>query len=197
MVATILTVMATPARAQEPREVTVEASSYELEEVIVTAQRRDQSLQDVPISVTALSGEDLQLRGATTAEDLQAIVPGFIFTQNLNSVNVVLRGVATNDNSAANEGSVGLYVDADGLFTQPEFDLVNIRATWTDANVRWSLSLWAKNLFDEQYFLRVGNSGLGAYEARHRPGRTVQASATDSNRIDHQEGRACHRTQLS
>ena len=50
-----------------------------LEEVIVTAQRTEQSLQDVPIAVTALSSDDLDTKQVITFSDLQLNVPGLNF----------------------------------------------------------------------------------------------------------------------
>src|SRR5260370_24025868 len=87
------------------------APAGELTEIVVTAQRRAENLQKVPISVTALTGAEMQKRGATTAEDIQAVAPGFIFTQSLNSVTPSIRGVGTTDSSAAAEGAISLYVD--------------------------------------------------------------------------------------
>lgn len=63
----------------------------------------------------------------------------------------------------------GYKFDPDGLFIQPSYDLVNASATWTDPSENFSVSLWAKNLFDKQYFLRVGSSGLAGYEAPAPP----------------------------
>lgn len=63
----------------------------------------------------------------------------------------------------------GYKFDADGLFIQPKYDLVNATANWTDPTEKLSVILWAKNLFDRQYFLRVGSSGLGGYEAPAPP----------------------------
>ena len=55
-----------------------------LEEVIVTAQKREQSLQDVPISVTAFSGAALQESGIKDVFDLQSNTPGLTIDQNQN-----------------------------------------------------------------------------------------------------------------
>ena len=50
-----------------------------LEEVIVTAQRTEQSLQDVPIAVTALTSDDLDVKQVITFSDLQLNVPGLSY----------------------------------------------------------------------------------------------------------------------
>ena len=55
-----------------------------LEGIIVTAQRRDETLQDVPASVSVISGETLAKTGARTFEDLAAQVPGLVVTDSVN-----------------------------------------------------------------------------------------------------------------
>ena len=65
-----------------------------LEEVIVTAQRTEQSLQDVPIAVTALSSDDLATKQVITFSDLQLNVPGLNYGQtNFGAASINLRGV--------------------------------------------------------------------------------------------------------
>ena len=74
LVSTALTVAgAIPAQvhAQDAVE-----DSVGLEEIVVTAQRREQSMQDVPIAVTAVTQETLQANRITTVNDLSAIAPG-------------------------------------------------------------------------------------------------------------------------
>lgn len=57
-------------------------SSTEIAEIIVTAQKREQRLQDVPISITALSAETLNSTGAKNLTELQGVVPGIYFSGN-------------------------------------------------------------------------------------------------------------------
>ncbi|MDX1504661.1 MAG: hypothetical protein R3221_03030, partial [Spongiibacter sp.] len=52
-----------------------------LEEVVVTAQLREQSLQDVPVSVSAISGDKMMEAGLAKIEDLQAYVPNFTMSE--------------------------------------------------------------------------------------------------------------------
>ena len=66
---------ATTAFADAPEQALPEAPN-ELAEIVVTAQKRAQNLQDVPIAVTALSGSELADRGVTTVEDLSNISAG-------------------------------------------------------------------------------------------------------------------------
>jgi iron complex outermembrane receptor protein len=85
-----------------------------LEEVIVTAQKREQSLQDIGISVTAFTGEQIRELGFTNTVDLVQMTPGFNYAvpQGDNSqVNFFLRGVGLNSSSDIIENPVGAYFD--------------------------------------------------------------------------------------
>lgn len=84
-----------------------------LEEVIVTAQKREQSLQDVPIAVTAFTSEMLQQSGVKDIFDLQVNAPSLIVGQNQSSTTTTfsIRGVFTSSQNFGLEPSVGLYVD--------------------------------------------------------------------------------------
>lgn len=85
----------------------------QVDEMIVTSQRVEQNLQDVPIAVTALSEDQLEASGAINLEDLNQIVPSLNFrkgTTNANSA-VFLRGVGTISFSIAAEPSVSTVLD--------------------------------------------------------------------------------------
>lgn len=81
-----------------------------LEEVVVTAQHRTQSLQDVPVSVSAVSGEKMMEAGINRMEDLQAYVPNLTVTESGISTDIFIRGIGTGMNQGF-EQSVGMYVD--------------------------------------------------------------------------------------
>ncbi|MFT5482614.1 MAG: iron complex outermembrane receptor protein [Halieaceae bacterium] len=89
------------------------AAQLMLEEVIVTAQKREQSLQDVPIAVAAYSGAMLEESGIGDVFDLQSNSPGLMVDQNQNATtsNFSIRGIGTGGNNFGQESSVGLYVD--------------------------------------------------------------------------------------
>ena len=82
----------------------------QLEEVIVTAQIRAQSLQDVPVSVSAISGEKMMEAGLSKIEDLQAYVPNFTMTESSIGTDIYIRGIGSGENQGF-EQSVGMYVD--------------------------------------------------------------------------------------
>lgn len=81
-------------------------------DIIVTAQRRAQSINDVPISISAFSGDDLAARGVTDASDLGKLVTGFTFADSGFSAPVyTVRGVGFNDGSLAATSTVAVYLD--------------------------------------------------------------------------------------
>jgi len=90
------------------------ASAQVLEEVIVTAQKREQSLQDVGIAVSAFSGEQLRQLGWNTSDDVMSQIPGVTLVQPNGpaSFSLNVRGVAQNDFSGDNQESpVAVYID--------------------------------------------------------------------------------------
>ena len=64
-----------------------------LEEVVVTAQIREQSLQDVPISVSAIAGEDIDDRSIDSLQTLSASVPNFMVVETQIDTSISIRGV--------------------------------------------------------------------------------------------------------
>ncbi len=82
----------------------------QLEEVIVTAQKRVESLQDVPISVSAVSGDRMDNAQITNLESLTTYVPNFSMNQSGISNNITIRGVSSGINPGF-EQSTGMYVD--------------------------------------------------------------------------------------
>lgn len=81
-----------------------------LEEVIVTAQKRAESLQDVPISVTAIQGEKLQSAGIQNMAQLADHVPNLHIADAPVNTNIYMRGMGSGNNQAF-EQSVGMYID--------------------------------------------------------------------------------------
>lgn len=85
----------------------------QVEEIIVTAQKVEQNVQDVPIAISAVTGEAMARAGAKSLEDIGSIVPSVTFrkgTTNANSA-IVMRGVGTISFSIAAEPSVSTVVD--------------------------------------------------------------------------------------
>jgi iron complex outermembrane recepter protein len=87
------------------------AESARLEEVVVTAQRREERLQDVPIAITALSGADLSKSGALRSNDLGQVVPSLFIQKSGQAVTPFLRGVGNGSANPGNDPSVATYID--------------------------------------------------------------------------------------
>lgn len=89
------------------------AQTGQLEEVIVTATKRAESLQDVPISVNALSETTIQEAGITDIGDVAELVPSLTVSRNLSPFATALRirGFGTSQNDPALEASVAFIVD--------------------------------------------------------------------------------------
>lgn len=84
----------------------------QIEEVVVTAQKRRQDLSDVPLSVAVVGSKELEQNGIATAEDLYKVVPGLSYTETQFDAPVfTLRGVGFNDSSLAAAPTVSVYVD--------------------------------------------------------------------------------------
>jgi iron complex outermembrane recepter protein len=120
--------LATPALAQQPAAAAEDDNG---EVVIVTAQRVSQNVQDVPIAITAISGNRLIESGTTSLENIGDLVPSVTFrkgTTNANSA-IMMRGVGTITFSVAAEPSVSTVVDGVVLSRsgQAFIDLVDIQ----------------------------------------------------------------------
>jgi len=88
----------------------VKTQAQTLEEVVVTARKRAESLMDAPVAVAAVSGQAMEARGVTNMEQLSAQVPGLQIGRAAQTSNVSIRGVGSGINKGF-EQSVGMYVD--------------------------------------------------------------------------------------
>ncbi len=89
-------------------------SSLQLEEVIVTVQRRVESLQEAPVSVFAFSAEDIEKQGISGIEDIQSSIPNFQlapFVTNASSLNLFIRGIGVLDSQVTIDSPVAVYLD--------------------------------------------------------------------------------------
>ncbi len=84
------------------------------DEIIVTATRRAESLQDVPIAVTAVLPEDLERQGVVNIQNLTSVAPSFSTSQAQTASGTVvlrIRGVGTTSNNIGFESAVGVFID--------------------------------------------------------------------------------------
>jgi iron complex outermembrane recepter protein len=114
MLCVALTVCSAPAGAQDDNSGALRSdqnNSTQIEEITVTATRREESIEKVPISVAALTGEDMERAGIKDLGDIAATIPGLQFTvpgQSFSTINVVsIRGL----NTLGGASVVGIYLD--------------------------------------------------------------------------------------
>lgn len=82
-----------------------------IEEIVVTATKRAENINDVPIAIVAQTGEMLAKAGISSSDDLSLLVPGLHMSRSSNQAINYLRGVGTSIASAGNEPSVAMYID--------------------------------------------------------------------------------------
>ncbi|WP_144097965.1 TonB-dependent receptor [Croceicoccus sediminis] len=95
------------------------ADSMQIEEIVVTAQKRSERLQDVPIAITAFTENRLEAVRVSTNQDIQLLAPSLIFNQVGGSAKPFLRGVGSDLQSPNTDSSVAFYID--GIY-QPEIN---------------------------------------------------------------------------
>lgn len=116
-------VAAHPVQAQAPVSAVEGVSEAGETEIVVTARRREEKLQDVPIAVTAIGGEALDQRGFDGVTDVAQVAPNLQFTPgqggNSGGVSAFIRGVGENDFIITSDPAVALYID--GVYVARSF----------------------------------------------------------------------------
>lgn len=152
--------------------------SMVLEEVIVTAQRREESLQDVPISISAFTGEQLVRTNITRADQYLAQTPNVGFSEDgeggSRSINISIRGVSNITlDGIASSNSIGYYIDelsvgamAQGTINPQLQDMQRIevlrgpQGTYYGRNaVGGAINITTNRPNEEQYFEASVNAG--------------------------------------
>ena len=83
-------------------------------DIVVTAQKREERLQEVPIAITALGSAQLETRGVTNVTDLSALAPNLTTaggTAGANDITISMRGLPNADALLSQDGPVGIYID--------------------------------------------------------------------------------------
>src|ERR1700761_9425842 len=115
--------------------------SSELQEIIVTAQKQAERLQDVPISINAFSGGELASAGVEAAQDLGLVTPGLNYGDVGGYAQPHLRGIGTTAAGAGVEKPIATYVDGVyyGSMTTSMLDLANVEAVEIDKGPQGTL----------------------------------------------------------
>src|SRR3954470_10644571 len=101
----------------QPRQAAAGGSNT-IEELVVTAEKREQSLQDVPVAISAYTSERRDLVGINSVQDMTNFTPGL--TYNNSGDRISLRGIGRVSNVQAADGAVAIY--SDGVFTSSTFE---------------------------------------------------------------------------
>ena len=122
---------ASPAFAQDssragPQKSDQAAPSAQIEEIIVTAQRREENLQTVPIAITTVSSDLLRVRNIYDSQQLQVLVPSLQMegvADAVGAINFFIRGVGSALDTVAGEASVATVLDG-VVMGRPEMGVV-------------------------------------------------------------------------
>jgi iron complex outermembrane receptor protein len=90
-----------------------QSSANEIEELVVTAEKREQSLQDVPVAISAFTDERREVVGINSVQDLTNFTPGLAYSTNNDRAS--LRGIGRFSNNRSTEGGLAMYND--GFYT--------------------------------------------------------------------------------
>lgn len=104
-----------------------------IDDIVVTAQRRSQRLQDVPATLVVKTGSDLMKSGITSTQDLARIVPGLVFTFTGSWAQPNMRGVSTTVTGPGSDNPVAIYLDGvyqgnqvGSAFELPDVDRIEV-----------------------------------------------------------------------
>ncbi|MCW2338471.1 iron complex outermembrane receptor protein [Sphingobium sp. B2D3A] len=106
-----LLLASTSALAQTPQAAQTATAADDGMEIIVTAQKREQSLQDVGAAVSALGADRIASAGVNSISDLQTIVPSVNFGSDFNQAKIFIRGVGANTSTTGSSTGVAFHVD--------------------------------------------------------------------------------------
>ncbi|MEP6347318.1 MAG: TonB-dependent receptor plug domain-containing protein, partial [Parasphingorhabdus sp.] len=109
--ASLLAIMTVSAPALAQQDTSDQAQESTGDVIIVTANRRNQSIQDVPLSITAFDGDELDNRSITSIEQVGAIAPGVQISTYQGDTSIFIRGIGTPSIIAGTDSSTATYID--------------------------------------------------------------------------------------
>lgn len=118
------------ALAQEAEQPADGAEAGGLEEIVVTAQKRSEGISRVPISIAAVSGDNIQSKGTANLEQLSSSVPNLRITQTGIANRISIRGISSGDNKGFEQSAAmfvdGIYMGRDQLIRLPIVDVQRV-----------------------------------------------------------------------
>lgn len=144
-----------------------------LEEVVVTARKRAESLMDAPVAVSAMTGDTMESQGITNMEQLSAKVPGLQIGRAAQTSNVTIRGVGSGINKGF-EQSVGMYVDGiyqprSRQFTQSMVDIQQVEVLRGPQGILFGKNTVAGAIKLETRSAEVGEEFNGSLAVAYEP----------------------------
>ena len=138
---TVLTSAGSAAAQEAGTPPAPQAAPGALQEIVVTANRRSESKENVPIAIEAFSADQLAATGVTNVVDLGTITPGLVMGDQDGYIQPRLRGVGTLAESPGVENPIALYVDGVYYATMPGsmLDLANIESVEIDKGPQGTL----------------------------------------------------------
>jgi iron complex outermembrane receptor protein len=109
--ASLLAMMAVPAPLAAQQDAGDEAQPSDSNVIIVTANRRAESIQDAPVSITAFDGDELANRSITSIEQVGSIAPGVQISTYQGDTSIFIRGIGTPTIIAGTDSSTATYID--------------------------------------------------------------------------------------
>lgn len=110
----ILVALTAPVTAQQTQNPPTDESAVQLDAVTVTAQRREEQSQKTPMTLTVISGEQLDRMQVTRVDDLRTVTPNIIVEQNTGTssgAKIIMRGVGADESMFTNDPAIAMYVD--------------------------------------------------------------------------------------
>ena len=144
-----------------------------LEEIVVTARKKAESLMDAPLSVTAVSGESMNELGMTNMIQLSARMPSLIVGTGAEASNIYIRGVGSGVNTGFDQ-SVGLYIDGvykarSKMFTQSMVDLQQVEILRGPQSILFGRNTIAGAIKIETANPSVGDAFGGSFTLDYEP----------------------------
>jgi iron complex outermembrane receptor protein len=114
------------------------ASANTIQELVVTAEKRSQNLQDVPVAVSAFTSEKRDLIGIESVQDMTNFTPGLQYSSQLDRASMRGLGRLTNEHTA--QGAVAIY--SDGIYTTSTVEAGNLHRPGGSAARPAGHALW-------------------------------------------------------
>jgi len=147
--------------------------AFGLDEIVVTARKREEGLMQAPVAVTAVTGKAMDRVGATTLEQIATGVPGLQLGRAAQTTNVYIRGIGSGINKSF-EQSVGMYIDGvymprSRMYSQAFLDLQQVEILRGPQGILFGKNTVAGAIKVESYTPRPGDDFTGYASFDYEP----------------------------